>query len=372
MIFNGVDDRYGAIMFNGEKYLTHVVMYEAAVQEVLPEGLIVRHKCDRPACVNPEHLESGTHRDNALDRQRRKKNPASGNRNGMRLYPERVPRGIRTYGEGVTFEDAGDIKECLTTLESPSRADFIAIAAHFETTPDLVEAIFNGDVFVNAVPSGHPIVFPPLSREILTVPFPELRRNQLSESQVADIRWEYFIAQNINRRKLKKDLRKRYGISTATLNAILGRWTFKNVAPELPVLTEKGSGVAILTDHEVQCIRATWDAYPTHQDKGLTAALARHFKVSHQSIERIADRQQRESVPDDSSKALKLDELPFKNLNKKGEQHPMRKLNETQVREIRRLSTEEKLSFRAIADRFQVTASNIRSIVKRKTWKGVD
>lgn len=31
-------------------------------------GLIIRHKCDNPKCINPEHLESGTVADNIKDR----------------------------------------------------------------------------------------------------------------------------------------------------------------------------------------------------------------------------------------------------------------------------------------------------------------
>jgi hypothetical protein len=34
----------------------------------IPEGMIIRHLCNNPRCINPEHLAIGTHYDNVQDR----------------------------------------------------------------------------------------------------------------------------------------------------------------------------------------------------------------------------------------------------------------------------------------------------------------
>lgn len=62
---------YGRFRANGKKVLAHRFSYQMKVGSI-PNGMLVLHKCDNPACVNPEHLYLGKDKDNAGDMTSRK------------------------------------------------------------------------------------------------------------------------------------------------------------------------------------------------------------------------------------------------------------------------------------------------------------
>jgi hypothetical protein len=69
----------------------HRVAWELTIGAI-PEGLDVLHSCDNRPCCNPAHLFLGTDLDNARDRMSKGRS-ATGDRNGSRLYPERLCHG---------------------------------------------------------------------------------------------------------------------------------------------------------------------------------------------------------------------------------------------------------------------------------------
>lgn len=58
---------YGQIRINGRLVSAHRVAYERAYGPI-PTGKVIRHICNRPLCVNPEHLVAGTQKENMNDK----------------------------------------------------------------------------------------------------------------------------------------------------------------------------------------------------------------------------------------------------------------------------------------------------------------
>lgn len=68
---------YGTWHWNGVTEGAHRIAYRLSTAD--PADRLVLHSCDNPICCNPKHLRLGTHADNSLDRdlKRRGKPPVN-------------------------------------------------------------------------------------------------------------------------------------------------------------------------------------------------------------------------------------------------------------------------------------------------------
>lgn len=107
---------YGQFFADGKNHRAHRWLYEH-VNGKLSDGLVVRHTCDNPACVNIEHLEVGTQQDNINDKVRR----------GRQLRGENHGRAL------LTREDVEHIRESNETRRE--------LAKHFSVSEGCINNI---------------------------------------------------------------------------------------------------------------------------------------------------------------------------------------------------------------------------------------
>jgi predicted XRE-type DNA-binding protein len=95
-IWTGYTDKdgYGSFKEESVPEPAHRVMYRHIFGDI-PEVMIVRHSCHNPPCVNPEHLEVGTHEDNMRDmveagRQSHQTSPPGENNGNANLTEDQV------------------------------------------------------------------------------------------------------------------------------------------------------------------------------------------------------------------------------------------------------------------------------------------
>ena len=89
---------YGRKRHRGFTWLAHRLSWTIKNGDI-PDGLNVCHKCDNPACINPDHLFLGTQHDNINDmvakgrgRHGRKKNLTKTQRDTIKVIYHRYPR----------------------------------------------------------------------------------------------------------------------------------------------------------------------------------------------------------------------------------------------------------------------------------------
>ncbi len=87
---------YGHINHKHKNLSAHRVSWTIH-NESIPEGKLILHKCDNPACVNPNHLYIGTYGDNNMDRENR--NPGTSGVPST-IGPEATQKIIDLYSSG--------------------------------------------------------------------------------------------------------------------------------------------------------------------------------------------------------------------------------------------------------------------------------
>lgn len=133
-LWSGTLDEHGYGR-DGWGHLAHRIAWEA-LHGPIPAGLVVRHDCDNPRCVNVDHLRLGTHADNVADRVARGRS-AAGERNG---------RAKLTRDHAATIRQRIDAGESIT-----------ALAREFGVDRRLVYAIGAGQVWAGpGVPIPNP------------------------------------------------------------------------------------------------------------------------------------------------------------------------------------------------------------------------
>jgi len=83
-------DGYGKSHFLGKVYRANILSYLLRVGEI-PQGMFVCHHCDRPGCINPEHLFLGTPKDNSQDMVKKGRS-CKGDRHPSKRHENRIRR----------------------------------------------------------------------------------------------------------------------------------------------------------------------------------------------------------------------------------------------------------------------------------------
>lgn len=78
---------YGSMGHCGRLRKATHISYEIANRSPFPAGMVARHTCDNPSCVNPAHIIPGTLRENAMDMVDRRRHHANRRTECIRGHP---------------------------------------------------------------------------------------------------------------------------------------------------------------------------------------------------------------------------------------------------------------------------------------------
>ncbi len=250
---------YGRFGISGTHVLAHRFAWEL-VNGPIPAGMFACHKCDRPACCNPEHIFLGSMADNTRDMLDKGRG-----RNG-----ERAGESI-----GTSKLTAEQIKE----IRSPQYETWILndIAARFGVSISAICSILNRRSWAHLDSSGDA---PIQNRQ------PKGERNRLAkltDADVLEIRSDKWAG------KLHREIAEHFGVSRRLIGRVLSRemWAQVESNGDAPIRKYTPNK---LTDAQVLSIRSEDFAGWKQQD------IAAHFGVSFGLISNILHRKARTRI----------------------------------------------------------------------------
>lgn len=108
---------YGLLQHNKRTSSAHRVAYEV-FNGPIPKGLVVRHGCDNPSCINPDHLTLGTQLENVRDREVRNRRDVKG---------EQIGTSKLTVAEVLEIKKSSDSLDVLAERYGVDRSNVWAI-----------------------------------------------------------------------------------------------------------------------------------------------------------------------------------------------------------------------------------------------------
>lgn len=131
---------YGVLNLNGKRGYAHRISWEIEHRKPIPRGGVVRHSCDNPGCVRPDHLVLGTQRDNVYDMLKRQRFRASGPSMSGEANPQAK----------LTTDDIIAILACYKT----KRFGYRRLARFFGVSPMAIKMIVEGKRWIHVITRG--------------------------------------------------------------------------------------------------------------------------------------------------------------------------------------------------------------------------
>lgn len=109
-IWTGARDRdgYGLFKMKGVMHRAHRIAWQI-LNDAIPKGKFICHKCDNPPCVNPKHLFQASPAGNIQDRDIKFRHAFGEKNAGAKLKERQVVEIIQLYKSGLSQQKIADM-----------------------------------------------------------------------------------------------------------------------------------------------------------------------------------------------------------------------------------------------------------------------